>query len=59
MHRAGPPFTALMNLHLLVSTGGEEHTGSEYSAWLTAAGFSKPEVHRLKGNRDLVVGHKR
>ncbi|MBI4337928.1 MAG: methyltransferase domain-containing protein [Chloroflexi bacterium] len=56
--KTGPPITALMNLHALVSTGGEEHTASEYQAWMVEAGFHNMEVRRLTGNRDIVIGWK-
>ena len=57
--KTGPVYTALMNLHLLVSTGGEEHTASEYRQWMEAAGFHGVQAKGLQGNRDLLVGYKR
>ena len=57
--KTGPLFTALMNLHGLVSTGGEERTDSEYSTWLNEVGLKDVEVRRLTGNRDLIIGYKR
>jgi SAM-dependent methyltransferase len=57
--RAGPARTALMDLHLLVSTGGEEHSVSEYKSWMEAVGFLDVTPVPLKGDRDLVIGHKR
>jgi ubiquinone/menaquinone biosynthesis C-methylase UbiE len=57
--KAGPSFAALMNLHWLVSTGGEEHSAAEYSAWLRDVGLKNVETRVLKGNRDLVIGYKK
>ncbi|MCS7206662.1 MAG: acetylserotonin O-methyltransferase [Dehalococcoidia bacterium] len=57
--RTGPLLTALLNLHDLVSTGGEEHTASEYQQWLEEAGFTDCTVRILHGPRDLIVGWKR
>lgn len=57
--KTGPLFTALMDLHMLVSTGGEEHTASEYRAWMEQAGFQDVQFKHLRGNRDLAIGYKR
>ncbi|MSQ11195.1 MAG: methyltransferase domain-containing protein [Dehalococcoidia bacterium] len=57
--KAGPMQTTLMDLHLLVSTGGEERSASEYKTWMESAGFQGVSTRVLRGNRDLVVGHKR
>lgn len=56
--RTSPLATTLVNLHLLVSTGGEEHTAAEYRAWMQQAGFADIEVRLLQGNRDLIIGYK-
>ncbi|MSP78098.1 MAG: methyltransferase domain-containing protein [Dehalococcoidia bacterium] len=57
--KPGPAQSNLLDLHLLVSTGGEEHTASEYKAWMEAVGFQGIATHIMRGNRDLMVGHKR
>ncbi|MBM3945983.1 MAG: methyltransferase domain-containing protein [SAR202 cluster bacterium] len=57
--KTGPELTTLMDLHLLVSTGGEEHSASEYRTWMEAMGFQDISVKVLGANRDLVLGHKR
>lgn len=56
--RAGPLQATLMDLHSLVSTGGQERPASVYRAMLEGAGFGGVEVRTLQGNRDLVVGRK-
>ena len=56
--RTGPLLTTLMDLHVMVSTGGQEHTEAEYRGWMEAAGFQDIDVRALKGNRDLVIGRK-
>ena len=54
----GPLLTTLMDLHALVSTGGQERSGAVYQQWLEQAGFKTVEVQLLEGNRDLVIAHK-
>jgi len=54
----GPLLTTLMDLHALVSTGGQERSASVYQAWLGEAGFTDVDVRLLQGNRDLVIAHK-
>jgi len=56
--RTGPLQAVLSDLHLLVSTGGEEHTAGEYARWLEEAGFTGVAVRLLAGTRDLILGHK-
>jgi len=57
--RTGPLFPALLNLHDLITTGGEERTAKEYQGWLEEAGFSDCSVHTLRGPRDIIVAWKR
>ena len=56
--RTGPLQATLMDLHALVSTGGQERPASIYEGMLEAAGFERIESRLLEGNRDLVIGHK-
>ena len=56
--RTGPLQAVLSDLHLLVSTGGQEHTAQEYSRWLEEVGFTGVAVRLLAGSRDLVLAHK-
>ena len=54
----GPLLTNLMDLHALVSTGGQERSATVYGQWLEQAGFTGTEVRLLEGNRDLVIARK-
>ena len=54
----GPLLTTLMDLHALVSTGGQERSAGVYGAWLEQAGFKDVDVRLLEGSRDLVIAHK-
>ena len=54
----GPLLTTLMDLHALVSTGGQERSADVYVHWLEQAGFLDVDVRILQGNRDLVTGRK-
>ena len=54
----GPLLTTLMDLHALVSTGGQERSANVYVQWLEQAGFQDVDVRILEGNRDLVTGRK-
>ena len=47
---------ALCDLHLLVVTGGQERTASEYAALLVAAGFEVEETRRLQALPSIIVG---
>jgi 3-hydroxy-5-methyl-1-naphthoate 3-O-methyltransferase len=42
--KTGPAPAALMSLNMLIETGGRNYTPAEYTAWLSAAGFSDPRV---------------
>jgi len=43
--RSGPPFPLIFALHMLVHTeGGNTYTVSEYTSWLSEAGFSNVEI---------------
>jgi ubiquinone/menaquinone biosynthesis C-methylase UbiE len=47
--RSGPPFPVLFAVNMYLMTGGDTYTFSQYSAWLTEAGFSHPrafDTHR-------------
>ena len=57
--RTGPLLTTLMDLHVLVSTGGQERTAQEYRGWMESAGFQDVAVRLLNGNRDMLIGYKR
>jgi hypothetical protein len=54
----GPLLTTLMDLHALVSTGGQERSAAVYQQWLEEAGFTGTDVRLLEGNRDLVIARK-
>ncbi|XP_061735890.1 acetylserotonin O-methyltransferase [Nerophis ophidion] len=55
---AGPLTAQLYSLNMLVQTEGRERTGAQYSALLTAAGFSQVQ-YRLTGKiYDAVLGLK-
>ena len=56
--RTGPLQATLMDLHSLVSTGGQERPASMYRGMLESAGFTDIDVRTLQGNRDLVIGRK-
>ena len=58
-HGTGPLLTTLMDLHALVTTGGQERTSGAYCEMLEQAGFQDVEVRLLQGNRDLVIGRKK
>jgi 3-hydroxy-5-methyl-1-naphthoate 3-O-methyltransferase len=42
----GPLDAALMNIHMLVETPGQNYTGATYSAWLADAGFI--DIHTIR-----------
>ncbi|MFH8982546.1 acetylserotonin O-methyltransferase [Streptomyces varsoviensis] len=56
----GPRLPALMSLHMLVSTWGQNYTPSDYTHWLTDTGFT--DIHTLRfsapGADGAVVGVK-
>ena len=56
--RTGPLFPALMNLNMLVATGGRERTMGEYAALLTDVGFIDPGIKVLNDTRDVVYARK-
>jgi hypothetical protein len=43
----GPVGAALMSLNMLIETWGRNYTAAEYSAWLTAIGFSNIQTIRF------------
>jgi acetylserotonin N-methyltransferase len=56
--RTGPLYPALMNLNMLVATGGHERPMSEYSNMLIAAGFAHPRLTQLNDTRDMISAKK-
>jgi hypothetical protein len=54
-----PLLATLMDLHVMVSTGGQEHTRDEYCELMESVGLRDVQVNTLKGNRDVVIGYKR
>jgi ubiquinone/menaquinone biosynthesis C-methylase UbiE len=59
--RTGPPEAALMGMNMLIGqTGGQNYSETEYTAWLTEAGFEKVEIRRFAsaGANGVVVGRK-
>jgi hypothetical protein len=59
--RTGPPEAALMGMNMLVETvGGRNYSETEYAAWLSAAGFTDPQVIHFDapGANGVVVGRK-
>jgi SAM-dependent methyltransferase len=51
-----PAHAALFALNMLVGTeGGQTYSGSQYTAWLRAAGYSEARLVKLPGPTDLVV----
>lgn len=57
--KTSPLLATLMDLHVMVSTGGQEHTQDEYCELMESVGLREVQVSVLKGNRDVVIGHKR
>ena len=57
--KTAPLLATLMDLHVMVSTGGQEHTQDEYCELMESVGLKEVQVNVLKGNRDVVIGHKR
>lgn len=45
---------ALVDVTMLVMTGGRERTGAEYGALLAAAGFDRPRVTHTTGTASLI-----
>jgi ubiquinone/menaquinone biosynthesis C-methylase UbiE len=57
--RTGPPRPLLFALNMLVNTqAGDTYTLSEYTQWLTAAGFSRVETADIGSHSPLVIGVK-
>jgi hypothetical protein len=56
--RDGPYLTATVNLTMLVTNFGEQHTPAEFDDWLTGIGFDRVESRLLSTPRDIVVGWK-
>ncbi|XP_035250325.1 acetylserotonin O-methyltransferase [Anguilla rostrata] len=55
---SGPLTAQLYSLNMLVQTEGRERKASEYTALLTAAGFSHVQVQRTGKIYDAVLGRK-
>lgn len=56
---AGPAFTALLSINMLVSTdGGVESTCADYISRFEKAGFVDVHVQKISGPRTLIVGKK-
>jgi precorrin-6B methylase 2 len=59
--RTGPPEAALMGMNMLIeTTGGKNHSETDYNAWLADAGFERIEVIHFEaaGANGVVAGHK-
>jgi len=59
--RTGPSTAALMGLNMLLShPGGQNYSETEYTAWLTDAGFVEPHVVRFEaaGANGAVIARK-
>jgi len=55
--RSGPPHPVLFALNMLVNTeAGDTYTLSEYTAWLTEAGFARVETADIGSHSPLVLG---
>jgi hypothetical protein len=50
---------SLCDLHLLMMTGGQERTATEYEALLNQAGFTLCEVRRMAALPAILVGEAR
>jgi O-methyltransferase domain len=55
----GPLMPELMNLHLLVMSGGRERRRDEYRELLAAAGWELSEVTRLPGGQSVLTALRR
>jgi SAM-dependent methyltransferase len=55
----GPLMPELMNLHLLVMSGGQERRRDEYRELLAAAGWELSEVTRLPGGQSVLTALRR
>lgn len=58
--KSGPAAAALMSLNMLIETEGRNYTASEYTAWLTDAGFVEPRTVRFDapGANGAVIARK-
>jgi acetylserotonin O-methyltransferase len=56
--RAGPVYTLMQDLNMLVCTDGRERTESEYSALLQSAGFSEVQFRRTGSLLDVILAIK-
>ncbi|WP_191260929.1 methyltransferase [Comamonas sp. JC664] len=56
--RTGPLPTALMDLCMLLETGGKHRSAAQYHALLRQAGFSPGPVHHSSYEKHMVVGIK-
>jgi len=57
--RTGPLSTSVMNLTMHVETEGRHRTAQEYRSLLETAGFTNCEVHRTRGEKHLIIGHRK
>jgi hypothetical protein len=57
-NKIGPISTAMMNIAMLLETGGGHYSGAEYVAWLREIGFERCKVFRSSGDKHMVVGEK-
>jgi hypothetical protein len=57
--RTGPLSTSVMNLTMHVETEGRHRTAAEYISLLEGAGFTNCEVRRTRGEKHLVIGHRK
>jgi len=58
--RASPKMAAIFSINMLVGTPrGRDYAGSEYEAWMKAAGFEDVRRIPLPGPTDLIEGKRR
>jgi hypothetical protein len=56
--KTGPFAIAAFSITMLLSTEGQQYSGGELSAMLTAAGFTDIEVKPTSGYWSIVTGRK-
>lgn len=57
--RTGPPFALFFALNMLINTEvGGTYTLSEYTDWLTGAGFARVETADIGSHSPLIIAHK-
>ena len=56
--KAGPVPTALMDLCMMLESGGRHRTVGEYNELLRSSGFQPQAVYRSSGEKHMVIGSK-